>query len=90
MKKVIVLLMILISPSAIAQCNYGYTISETPAVSSVSKEIKSIDKQDLTFNTGYSNNKAYVKIKVNNKSAIKISTPRLSNNNILKLVNITF
>lgn len=93
MKKVIILILILLLMPVTAHAkNYKVIVNDAgnTDIISVSNDKKDANKQDLKINAGLSNNKGYIRIKANNQKAIRISTPKISNNQYLKLVNIMF
>lgn len=89
MKKIFLLVMILLLSNGAYAKSYKITAENTDK-----QGIESIEKQEKTIkikvNGGYSNNRGYARIKVNNAHSIRISTPKLSNNAVLKLVNVAF
>lgn len=93
MKKVIILILILLLMPVTAHAkNYKIIVNDAgnTDIISVSNDKKDANKQDLKINAGLSNNKGYIKIKAGKQKAVKISTPKISSNQYLKLVNIMF
>lgn len=93
MKKVIILILILLLIPVTAHAkNYKIIVNDTgnADIISVADSKKDANKQDLKINAGLSNNKGYIKIKAGKQKAVKISTPKISSNQYLKLVNIMF
>lgn len=90
MKKVLIILsLLLIANAAHAGCNYQY---DTPKSNNNNAQIteSGVKTSDIKLNGGFNSNRGYVKIKVNNGHSIRLNTPKLSNNSVLKLVNIAF
>lgn len=91
MKKILIIFVLLLLPNfAHARANYTYYISENTEIISNSNQQTATKPIKLNSNYGLSNGKCYIKIKANNKNVLRINTPKLSNNNALKLVNIMF
>lgn len=93
MKKVIILIFILLLMPITAHAkNYKVIVNDTgnANIISASTEKKDANKRKLKVNTGLSNNKGYIKIKANNGKSVRINTPKISNNQYLKLVNVMF
>lgn len=91
MNKILIIFILLLLPNfVLAKANYTYYVSENSAITSNSETKENVAPVKLNTNYGFSNNKGYIKIKANNKKVVKISTPKLSNNSVLKLVNVVF
>ena len=87
-KIILTVLLLLISNICYAKPNYTYT-TNTDGVSVLEQE--NAEKPNRTkVNYSLHSNRAYITIKSNNKRSINISTPKLSNNKYLQLVNIVF
>lgn len=91
MKKILIIFILLLLPNlAHAKANYTYYEADNQEIAGITDQQKESNQVKLKANYGLSNNKCYIKIKANNKQIIKISSPKLSNNSILKLVNVVF
>lgn len=93
MKKILIISFIFLLLPAMAHAkSYKVIVNDTENadIISVIDSKKDANKQNLKINAGLSNNKGYIKIKAGKQKAVKISTPKISSNQYLKLVNIMF
>jgi hypothetical protein len=74
-----------------AECKPNYTYSlQDASIDSVSDTKNTNKPLKIDLSGRVSNNRGQVSIKFNKKQAIHINTPKISNNQYLKLVNIAF
>lgn len=91
MKKIFIIFILLLLPNLVyAKANYTYSMPEKLDNTSISENKNNKNAVELKAGCGFNNNKGYIKIKANNKNIVRISTPKISNNSILKLISVTF
>lgn len=87
-KIILTVLLLFINNICYAQQNYTYTINADNTSISEQKNVVKTNKTRVNYSLH--SNRAYVVIKGNDKRSINISTPKLSNNKYLQLVNLAF
>lgn len=87
-KIILTTLLLFINNVCYAQQNYTYTINADNT--SILEQENAVKTNKTKVNYSLHSNRAYIIIKGNNKRTINISTPKLSNNKYLQLVNLVF
>lgn len=89
--KYFILILSLLLITNIAECkpNYTYFLQDA-SIDSVSSAKNSNKSNKIELSGRLSNNRGQMSIKLNKKQSIHINTPKISNNQYLKLVNIAF
>lgn len=89
--KYFILILSLLLITNIAECkpNYIYSLQDA-SIDSVSSAKNSSKSSKIELSGRLSNNRGQMSIKLNKKQSIHINTPKISNNQYLKLVNIAF
>ena len=89
--KYFILILSLLLITNMAECKPNYTYSLQDASIDSVPDTKNTNKPlKIDLSGRVSNNRGQVSIKFNKKQAIHINTPKISNNQYLKLVNIAF
>lgn len=88
----IILLLLFLTPAVNAKPNYNYVVNDTQNAesTSVSMEQKTEKQNKIKVSGGFHSNRGYVSVKLNNGRNLHINTPKISNNDVLKLINIGF
>lgn len=87
-KVILTILLLFICNICYAQPNYTYVVNADNAGITEQENAEEFNKTKVNYSLH--SNRAYVTIKGNNKRSINISTPKLSNNKYLQLVNLVF
>lgn len=86
---ILILSLLLITNMAECKPNYTYLLQDA-SIDSVSSAKNSSKSNKIELSGRLSNNRGQMSIKLNKKQSIHINTPKISNNQYLKLVNIAF
>ena len=86
---ILILSLLLITNMAECKPNYTYSLQDA-SIDSVSSAKNSSKSNKIELSGRLSNNRGQMSIKLNKKQSIYINTPKISNNQYLKLVNIAF
>lgn len=86
---ILILSLLLITNMAECKPNYTYSLQDA-SIDSVSSAKNSSKSNKIELSGRLSNNRGQMSIKLNKKQSIHINTPKISNNQYLKLVNIAF
>lgn len=91
-KNIIILLLMLISPVVNAKPNYEYIKNDAENVdyTSIVEKQETQKQSKIKVSGGFRSNRGYATIKLNNGRNLHINTPKISNNSVLKLINIGF
>lgn len=86
---ILILSLLLITNMAECKPNYTYYLQDA-SIDSVSSAKNNSKSNKIELSGRLSNNRGQMSIKLNKKQSIHINTPKISNNQYLKLVNIAF
>lgn len=87
---ILILSLLIFANISEAKPNYVYVTSGNTDVISVSQEKNSKTPSKIKVTGGFNSNRGHATIKLDNGRSIRVNTPKVSNNDFLKLVNIMF
>lgn len=73
-----------------AKPNYTYNVAENTDIASVAQGQATLSLSKIKVTSGFNSNRGHATIKLDNGHSIRFNTPKVSNNDFLKLVNIMF
>ena len=83
------IVLLLVNPITECKQNYTYSVQDVEIVS-VSDDKNTNKSNRIELSGNVSSNRGSIQIKLNKKQSIYIHTPKLSNNQYLRLVNVRF